>query len=69
MTTIEHFCWHVGTIRLVEGLRPEDFQQYRNLLLRRGLSGRKGLGPYAIDRSVIVLKAMFEYPRHVLPLP
>jgi hypothetical protein len=40
LATIQHFCRHVGTTRLIDDLRPDDFQQYRNLLLRRGQSGK-----------------------------
>ena len=61
LNTARHFCRFVGAGRLVDDVRPEEFQQYRNQLIRRGLTGKRGLGPYSLDRSIIVVKSMFDH--------
>ena len=55
----EHFCNHVSKSRGVSDLRPRDFHDDRQELLKRGISGRKRLGPYALNRSIVVVRAMF----------
>ena len=57
--TVTDFAKVVGSTCHVKELRPADFEAYRRKLLRVGLSGRKPLGVYALDRSITVIKAVF----------
>jgi len=66
LRTAEHFVKLIGANRPVSDLLPDDFCRYRQALLRRGLSGRKGLGVHALDRSVVVVRAMFLPCPHAL---
>jgi len=59
--TVEDFARFVGSGRIVKDLRPTDFEEYRRKLLRRGISGKKGLGVHALDRSVMVVKAILNH--------
>jgi len=61
LRTVEHFVKSMGTARLALDVRSEDFHQYRQELVRRGLTGRRGLDVHALDRSITVVKAMFEH--------
>ena len=49
LRTLEHFVKFVGATRVVSDVRPEDFQNYRQYLVQHGLTGKKGLGVYALD--------------------
>ena len=57
----EDYAKFAGSNRIVTDLRPDDFEKYRQKLLRRGISGKKGLGVHALDRSVMVVKAIFNH--------
>ena len=57
----ENFARTIGSSRIVDDLRPADFEKYRQKLLKRGISGKKGLGVHALDRSVMVVKAIFNH--------
>ncbi len=59
--TTEDFAKFIGSNRIVEDCRPPDFEEYRRKLLRRGLTGKKGLGVHALDRGIMVVKAIFNY--------
>lgn len=59
--TVEDFARFASSNRIVKNLRPTDFEEYRRKLLRRGISGKKGLGVHALDRSVMVVKAIFSH--------
>ena len=59
LRTIQHFVRFAGSTRAVSDLRPSDFQEYRQKLASGGLTGRHSLGPYSLERSITVVKAMF----------
>lgn len=59
--TIEDFAKFINPGRVVADLRSTDFQEYRQKLLERGISGKKGLGVHALDRSIMVVKAIMNY--------
>lgn len=46
---------------LVSNLSVEDFQKFRRILVYSGVSGRKGLGVHALNRSITVIRGMFKY--------
>ena len=58
----DSFAQFVGPGRLLSDLSPEDFQRYRQKLARRGLpvNGR-GLGVYALTRTISIVRGMFKY--------
>ncbi|MBL7132472.1 MAG: tyrosine-type recombinase/integrase [Phycisphaerae bacterium] len=58
---LENFARVVGTGRVVSDLRPDDFQDFRQRLLRKGLSGRKGLGVHALNRAITVVRGMLKH--------
>lgn len=58
---IKQFARSVGTARPVRSLTPEDFQSYRRQIALRGLRGRRGLGVYAILRTITVIRGMFKW--------
>jgi len=62
---LEQFARLVGERRLVSDLIPDDFQAFRQRLLRKGLSGRKGLGVHALNRAITVVRGMFKYAYEV----
>ncbi len=59
--TVRDFARFFGVGRIVDDIRPADFEQYRQKLLHRGISGQTGLGVYALDRSVVIVKAIFNH--------
>lgn len=59
--TLQDFAAFAGRARVVEDMLPEDFEAYRQKLLRKGLIRKKKLGVHALDRSVGVVKAAFDY--------
>jgi len=59
--TVRDLARFLGPARLVSDLRPGDFEAYRQKLRRCGLSGNSPLGPYALDRSITVAKAVFAH--------
>ncbi|NBB95859.1 MAG: tyrosine-type recombinase/integrase [Planctomycetes bacterium] len=60
---IAAFAQHVGKNRLVEDLRPEDFQEFRQHIAKHGLSSTRkgGLGPDGLTRAITVIRGMFKY--------
>ena len=58
---VESFDQVTGPGRAVSDLLPQDFQQFRHRLARRGIGGRKGFSAYALNRAITVVKAMFKY--------
>jgi hypothetical protein len=61
-------CHHVvtgyarfaGPMRCVSDLVPDDFLTFRQKLLRTGLGkAHKGLGVYALNRAITIIKSMF----------
>ena len=59
---VESFAKTVGSTRAVSDITPGDFQQFRNRLLRKGPTGKgKGLGVYALSRSITIVRSMFKY--------
>ena len=58
---LECFARLVGAGRVVSDLGPDDFLDFRQRLLRKGLSGRKGLGVHALSRAITVVRGMFKY--------
>ena len=60
------FARSVGSNRLVEDLGPEDFQRFRSHLVRRGLKTKgSGLGVYALNRNITIIKGIFKYSYEV----
>jgi len=59
--TIQDFARYVGSGRPVCHLAPDDFRQYRHKLATKGLSGKKGLGVHALNRSITIVRGMFSY--------
>jgi len=60
-TVLENFAQFAGMGRLVSDLLPDDFQQYRQRLTKKGLAGHGGLGVHALNRAVTVVRGMFKY--------
>ncbi|MFW6065992.1 MAG: hypothetical protein ACOC9S_04155, partial [Planctomycetota bacterium] len=58
---LEHFAGKIGASRAASELRPPDFMQYRQLLSRAGLAGKKGLGVHAMTRTLTIIRGMFKY--------
>ncbi len=59
---VESFARSVGPGRLVSDLVPDDFQQYRQSVIRHGLNGKtKGLGAHALTRCITVIRSIFKY--------
>jgi hypothetical protein len=47
-------------MRCVSDLVPDDFLAFRQKLLRTGLGkAHKGLGVYALNRAITIIKSMF----------
>jgi integrase len=61
LRTAKHFTKFTGTDRLISDVLPEDFHQYHLELIRRGLTGKRGLDTHALDRSIVIVKAMFDH--------
>jgi hypothetical protein len=51
-TVLDSFVSFAGPGRLASDLAPDDFLRYRQRLSRQGLTGRKGLGVYALRQYV-----------------
>jgi integrase len=63
---IDVFARFVGPSRIVEDLSPDDFQRFRQKLIRRGLTGKgKGLGVHALNRAITVARGMFKHAYEV----
>ena len=60
-TALESLASFVGPGRLASDVSPDDFLRYRQKLLRTGLTGRKGLGVYALTRAITVIRGMLKY--------
>ena len=60
-TALESLASFVGPGRLALDVSPDDFLRYRQKLLRTGLTGRKGLGVYALTRAITVIRGMLKY--------
>jgi len=59
---VSSFARSVGSNRLACDLAPIDFEQHRQKLVRRGLTGnRSGLGVHALNRAITIIKAVFKY--------
>ena len=59
---VESFARSVGPGRLASDLVPDDFQQYRQSVIRHGLNGKtKGLGAHALTRCITVVRSIFKY--------
>ena len=58
---LKSFASFLGPGRLTTDLLPEDFERFRQKLVRRGLAGKKGLGPHALTRAIAVVKGAFKY--------
>ncbi|MGC9454947.1 MAG: tyrosine-type recombinase/integrase [Phycisphaerae bacterium] len=59
---IESFAAFVGPTRAISALTPNDFQQFRNKIAQKGLTGKgKGLGVHALSRNITMLRSMFRY--------
>ena len=63
---VEDFARYTAPGRLVDDLRPEDFQNYRLRLVRSGLKSRgRGLGVHALTRTITVIRGMFKHAYEV----
>jgi integrase len=60
-TVLDNFVSFAGSGRLASDLAPDDFLKYRQRLSRQGLTGRKGLGVYALTRAITVVRSMLKY--------
>jgi integrase len=60
-TVLDSFASFAGPGRLASDLAPDDFLRYRQRLSRQGLTGRKGLGVYALTRAITVVRSMLKY--------
>ena len=60
-TVLDSFVSFAGSGRLASDLAPDDFLKYRQRLSRQGLTGRKGLGVYALTRAITVVRSMLKY--------
>jgi integrase len=58
---IRHFAKHMGASRLAATLSSPDFQRYRRLLATQGLTGKTGLGVFALTRAIVTVRAMFKW--------
>jgi len=58
----EKFAQIVGSARPVTELVPEDFRRFRQRLVQVGFKKRgKGLGVYALSRTITIVRGMFKY--------
>ncbi|HUT01440.1 MAG TPA: tyrosine-type recombinase/integrase [Thermoguttaceae bacterium] len=58
----ECFAAFMGKSRLVEDIRPDDFQRFRRKLVREGLkAGGRGLGVDGLTRAITVVRGMLKY--------
>jgi integrase len=60
-TVLDSFVSFTGPGRLASDLAPDDFLKYRQRLSRQGLTGRRGLGVYAMTRAITVVRSMLKY--------
>jgi len=60
-TVLDSFVSFTGPGRLASDLAPDDFLRYRQRLSRQGLTGRKGLGVYALTRAITVVRSALKY--------
>ena len=61
-TAAESFARFVGPTRSVNTLSPDDFQRYRQKLVRQGLPSKgRGLGVYALTRTITIVRSIFKY--------
>lgn len=58
---VVHFSKQVGRTRAASEIAARDFQTYRTLLVKQGLTERKGLGVHALTRALVVISAMFTW--------
>ena len=59
---IESFARFISPTYLACDLGPDDFRRFRQRLISDGLNGKStGLGVYALNRSITVVKGMFKY--------
>jgi integrase len=59
---VESFARFVGHSRAVRDLSPDDFQQYRQKLTRSGVPAKgRGLGVYALTRTITIIRSLFKY--------
>jgi len=59
---VESFARFVGHNHSVHDLSPGDFQQYRQKLIRSGVPARgRGLGVYALTRTITIIRSLFKY--------
>lgn len=59
--TAADFAKFVGLDRIVDDISPVDFEAYRRHLACNGLTNGKGLGVYALERSTMIVKALFAH--------
>jgi len=58
----ECFAKFAKSGRVVADLAAQDFQEFRQGIVRRGLGSRsKGLGVHALNRAITVIRGMFKY--------
>ncbi len=56
------FSQQVGTQRITMDLLPDDFDRFRQRLIRRGLTTKgRGLGVHALNRAITVVRGAFKY--------
>jgi hypothetical protein len=60
-TVLDSFVSFTGPGRLASDLAPDGFLKYRQSLSRQGLTGRKGLGVYALTRAITVVRSVLKY--------
>jgi len=60
-TVLDNFVSFAAPGRLASDLAPDDFLRYRQRLSRQGLTGRKGLGVYALTRAITVVRSALKY--------
>jgi len=58
---VRQFAKRVGVSRPVTSLAASDFQRYRRLLVTEGLGGARGLGVYALTRTITVVRGLFKW--------
>lgn len=58
---LNSFAQFLGSQRLVSDLSPNVFLKFRQQLVRAGLTGNRGLGVHALNRTITIIRGMFKH--------